>query len=216
MLTQVIPRAVINNFIVAILFGVLVPYIKGLEYLDLFLLVPYSLLSLFFVIPLAVDAVFASPARGVPLRPIFRAALVGWFTGVWVLWLGIGTVSLRVGRLVAPPTAVGLSLAVMSLFACLFVAALAVWMANRAPDAATAKGRLRIGFLLLLVAFFAAPRLLHEDTIANLLQYLTPEGIVRATLALAPVEALFAVLLLQSAGRRAGIVRGSNPDGEIH
>jgi hypothetical protein len=216
MLTQVIPRAVVNNFIVAILFGVLVPYIKGIEYLDLFLLVPYSLLSLFFVVPLAVDAVFASPARGVPLYSVFRSAIVGWFTGVCVLWMGIGTVSIRVGRLVAPPTAVSLSLAVMSLFACLFVAALAVWTANRAPDAAAAKGRLRIGFLVSLVAFFALPRLLDEDTVAGLLQYLTPEGIVKATLLLAPLEALAAVLLLITAGRGAAETDGRRPGGEIH
>jgi hypothetical protein len=216
MLTQVIPRTVVNNFIVAILFGVLVPFLKGIEYLDLFLLIPYSLLSLFFVIPLAVDAVFASVLRGVPLREVFRAAIVGWFTGVCVLWLGIGTVSVRVGRLVAPPTAVGLSLAVMSLFACLFVAALAVWTANRTADAAAAKGRLRIGFLLALVAFFALPRVLHEDTIAGLLQYLTPEGIVRATLLLAPLEALAAVLLLKAAGRQSRMANGRRPNGEIH
>lgn len=202
MLTQVIPRTVINNFVIAALFGVLVPYIKGIEYLDLFLLLPYSLLSLFFVMPMVVDAVYASPTRGVPLRALFRSIVVGWFTGVCVLWMGIGTVSIHVGRLVAPPVAVGLSLAVMSLFACLFIAALSAWIANRAPDAATAKGRLRIGFLLLLVAFFALPRVVHEDTLAWFLQHLTPEGIVRATLFLVPIEALGAVILLTQVPRR--------------
>ena len=202
MLSQVTPRSVINNVIVAVLFGVVVPYVKGIEYLDLFLLLPYSFLSLFFVVPMVVDSVFASPERGVPLGALFRSAGMGWFTGVCVLWLGIATVSWRSGRLVAPPVAVGLSLAVMSLFACVFVAALSAWTANRAPDAATAKGRLRIGFLLLLVAFFALPRALHEDTTAALLQYLTPEGLVRITLILAPLEALGAVGLLARAPRR--------------
>ena len=193
------PRAVINNVIVAVLFGVVVPYVKGIEYLDLFLLLPYSFLSLFFVVPMVVDAVFASPQRGLPLGALFRAAGIGWFTGVCVLWLGIATVSWRSGRLVAPPMAVGLSLAVMSLFACVFVAALAAWTANRTADAATAKGRLRIAFLLILVVFFALPRFLHEDTAASLLQYLTPEGLVRATLILAPLEAFAAVALLTRA-----------------
>lgn len=202
MLTQVIPRTVVNNFLVAAIFGVVVPYIKGIEYLDLFLLVPYSLLSLFFVVPMAVDAVFARPQRGVPLPGLYRAVLAGWFTGVCVLWMGIGTVSIRSGRLVAPPVAVGLSLAVMSLFACIFVAALSTWTANRTPDASTAKGRLRIAFLLVLVAFFALPRVLHEDTVVSLLQYLTPEGIVRATLVLVPLEALAAVILLVRVPRR--------------
>ncbi|MFN0104532.1 MAG: hypothetical protein ACKV2U_20895 [Bryobacteraceae bacterium] len=196
MLTQVVPRTVFNNLLVAILFGVLVPYIKGIEYLDLFLLLPYSFLSLFFVAPMVVDAVFASPQRGVPLAALFRAAGIGWFTGVCVLWMGIATVSWRMGRLVSPPMAVGLSLAVMSLFACIFVAALAAWTANRSVSAATAKGRLRIAFLLILVVFFALPRVLDQDTTAWMLQFLTPEGLVRATLILAPLEAIAAVALL--------------------
>lgn len=202
MLSQLTPRTLFNNLLVAILFGVLVPYFKGIEYLDLFLLLPYSFLSLFFAVPLAVDAVFAEPNRGAPLGPLFRAVGIGWFTGVCVLWMGIGTVSLRSGRLVAPPIAVGLSLAVMSLFACIVVVALAAWTANRMDNAPLAKGRLRMIFLLLLVAFFALPRLLHEDTVALLLDYLTPVGIVRATLILAPLEALAAVALFVRAPRR--------------
>ena len=90
----------------------------------------------------------------------------------------------------------------MSLFACIFVAALAVWTANRTANAATAKGRLRIGFLLMLVAFFALPRVIPEDTFVRLLGYLTPEGVVRATLILAPLEAIVAVVLLTRAARR--------------
>lgn len=202
MLSQVIPRSVLNNVIVAVLFGVVVPYVKGIEYLDLFLLLPYSFLSLFFVVPMVVDAVFASPRRGLPLGAVFRAAGIGWFTGVCVVWLGMATVSWRSGRLVAPPMAVGLSLAVMSLFACIFVAALSAWTANRTPDASSAKGRLRICFLLLLVAFFALPRFLNADAAARLLRYLTPEGLVRATLILAPLEALAAVALLSHTRNR--------------
>ncbi len=202
MLSQVTPRTLTNNVLVAVLFGVVVPYVKGIEYLDLFLLLPYSFLSLFFVVPMVVDSVFTSPQRGVPLGAIFRSIGIGWFTGLCVLWLGIATVSLRSGRLIAPPVAVGLSLAVMSLFACVFAAALATWTANRTAAASTAKGRLRIGFLLVLVAFFAIPRFVHEDTVAAFLQYLTPEGLVRATLILAPLEALAAVALLARAPRR--------------
>ena len=202
MLSQVKARTVFNNLLVAILFGVLVPYIKGIEYLDLFLLLPYSFLSLFFVVPMVVDAVFASPARGAPLHPIFLNTVLGWFTGVAVLWLGIATVSLRTGRLVAPPMAVSLSLAVMSFFACILVAALATWTANHTPDAPSAKGRLRIAFLLVLVLFFALPRVLHEDTTVALMQFLTPEGLVRATLLLVPLEAIATVILFTRLPRR--------------
>jgi hypothetical protein len=197
MLTQVTPRTLVNNVAVAVLFGVVVPWVKGIEYLDLFLLLPYALLSLFFVMPLVVNVVFARAGRGVPLMEFFRAVLAGWFTGMCVLWMGIGTVSFRVGRFVSPPIAVGLALAVLSLFACLFAGALAAWTANRVDDEAAAKGRLRIGLLLLLAAFFAVPRVLHEDTVVWLLDFLTPEGLVRATLALVPATAIASVLLLK-------------------
>jgi hypothetical protein len=103
----------------------------------------------------------------------------------------------HVGRFVSPPIAVGLALAVLSLFACLFAGALAAWTANRVDDEAAAKGRLRIGLLLLLAAFFAVPRVLHEDTVVWLLDFLTPEGLVRATLALVPATAIASVLLLK-------------------
>lgn len=201
MLTQVKGRTVLNNLLVALLFGVVVPYVKGIEYLDLFLLLPYSLLSLFFVAPMAVDAVFAAPRRGVPLAGLFRAVIVGWLMGVGLLWLGIGTVSLRSGRLVAPPMAVGLSLAVMSFFASLTVGALAAFVANRTDEASTAKGRLRMAFLLALVVFFAVPRVVDAETTVAMLDYLTPDGIVRLTLMLAPVEAIATVLLLTRAAR---------------
>jgi hypothetical protein len=202
MLTQVTPRTLVNNVAVAVLFGVVVPWVKGIEYLDLFLLLPYALLSLFFVMPLVVNAVFAGGGTGVPLRAFFRAVLTGWFTGTCVLWMGIATVSVRVGRFVAPPVAVGLALAVLSLFACLLAGALAAWTANRVDDDAAAKGRLRIGLLVLLAAFFAVPRFLHEDTVAWLLDFLTPEGLVRATMGFVPVAAIASVLLLTRVSRR--------------
>lgn len=202
MLSQVVPRTLINNLLVAVLFGVLVPYVKGIEYLDLFLLLPYSFLGLFFVVPLAIDAIYAAPTGDVPLGAIFRAMGTGWFTGVVVLWLGIATVSVRHGRLTAPPPAVALALAVMSLFACVFMGALAAWTARNTANAATAKGRLRIGFLFILVAFFALPRVLDEDTMVALLGYLTPEGLVKATLVLAPLESVAAVVLLTRLARR--------------
>jgi hypothetical protein len=202
MLLQVVPRTLLSNSLLAGLFGFVVPYFKGIEFLDLFLLLPYSFLSLFFVLPMTVDAVFASPNRGVPLGPVFRAAGGGWIAGFCLLALGVGTVSWRSGRLVAPPAAVALSLAVLSLFACLLAAAIAVWTANHTVDGATAKSRLRIGFLLALVLFFALPRVLSEDSTAALLGYLTPSGIAGATLVLAPISAIASVLILARLVRR--------------
>jgi hypothetical protein len=202
MLLHVVPRTLWSNALVAVLFGIVVPYFKGIEFLDIFLLLPYSFLCLFFVVPMAVDAVFASPRRGVPLGPLFRAVGAGWFAGLCLLFLGIATLSWRSGRLVAPPPAISLSLAVLSLFASILAASTAVWIANHTVDAVTAKSRLRIGFLLALVAFFALPRVLSDDAAAELMGLLTPAGIVRATLVFAPISALASVLILTRLARR--------------
>lgn len=196
MLSQVIPRTVFNNILVAALFGGLVPYLKGFEFLDVMLLLPYSMLSLFFVAPMAVDSVFATEGRRVPLRGLARAALLGWAGGMAVTWMGIATVSWKAQRVITPPAAVALALPVLSLLGCVFVAALAAIIAKRAVNQDAAKSRLRIGFLLLLVAILGLPRLLSDDTNAALLGLLTPEGLVRLVLIAAPITAVASVAIL--------------------
>jgi hypothetical protein len=196
MLSQVIPRPVFNNVLVAVLFGGLVPYLKGFEFLDVMLLLAYALLSLFFVAPMAVDSVFATEERRVPLRGLARAALAGWAGGLAVTWIGIATVSWRAGRVVTPPAAVALALAVLSLLGCVFVSALAAKIAKRALNREAARSRLRIGFLLLLVAILGVPRFLSDDMNAWLLGALTPEGLVKLAMLTAPVAAIATVGIL--------------------
>jgi len=53
--------ALLANLAVLFLFGVIVPWVKGIEFLDLFLLIPYALLSVFYVSPRAVAVAFESP-----------------------------------------------------------------------------------------------------------------------------------------------------------
>lgn len=202
MLSQVIPRTVFNNVLVAALFGGLVPYLKGFEFLDVMLLLPYAMLSLFFVAPMVVDAVFATEDRRVPLQGLARAAVLGWAGGLAVTWIGIATVSWKAGRVITPPAAVALALAVLSLLGCLFIAALSAMIAKNALDRDAAKSRLRIGFLLLLVAILGIPRLLSDDTNALLLGMLTPEGLVRLALIAAPVAAVATVGILARVSAR--------------
>jgi len=201
MLTQVIPRAVFNNALVAALFGVLVPYWKSFEFLDTILLLMYALFGMFFTAPRVVDA-----ASGAALRrgPFFRAVLSGWGLGLVIFWLGIATVSLKVGSLLTPPPAVYLTLAVLSLAACLFAGAVAARVAAAVPSAETAKSRMRIGFFGFLVALLGVPRLLDEDATVALAGLLTPEGLVRLTLVAAPLLAVGTVVLLAGYRRRPG------------
>lgn len=202
MLSQVIPRTVFNNVLVAALFGGLVPYLKGFEFLDVMLLLAYAMLSLFFVAPIAVDSVFATEERRVPLRGLARAALLGWAGGLAVTWIGIATVCWKAGRVITPPAAVALALAVLSLLGCVFVSALAAMIAKKALNREAAKSRLRIGFLLLLVAILGVPRFLSDDTNAWLLGALTPEGLVLLALIAAPIAAIATVGILARVSAR--------------
>lgn len=199
MLTQVTTRSFVVPLLTGLLFGIGVPWVKGIEYLDLTLLLPYSMLGLFFVLPASVDAVAAEAPPRVPLAGLFRAMTAGWFGGIVVLWMGIATVSFRAGRMVAPPIPVCLALAVLSLVAALVTTALGAWLVRRLDDPVLAKQRLRLGFLILFFSFFLAQRVLPEDTVVWLLDYLTPEGLVRAALVLAPAGALLSVLLFRGA-----------------
>lgn len=202
MLTQVIPRAVLANILILAVFGIMVPYVKGIEFLDMFILLPYSFLGLFFVIPMSVDAVFGSRERKVGLGGLFRAIGVGWFAGICVFWMGIATVSFKAGRLIAPPVAVGLCLAVLSLLGCVLAGALSAATAVRSANAVSAKGRVRIGYLVVLLFALALPRFLSDDANFALLQWLTPEGMVRATLVLAPMAAIASVAVLARFARQ--------------
>ncbi len=202
MLSQVVTRTLLVNTLIAISFGILTPYIKGLEFLDVFLLLPYSFFSLFFVAPMVVDGVFAHPLKRVSGQRLFRAAGLGWLAGLAILWMGIATVSIRFGRFLAPPLAISLCLALLSLLACVLVAAIAATEAIRAATPNAAKARLRMAFLLLLAGFFAVPRLLPAEANDWLLGFLTPEGLIRATLVLAPLVTIAGAILLARLSRR--------------
>ncbi len=186
--------ALIANVAVLLLFGVVVPWVKGIEFLDLFLLIPYALLSVFYVSPRAVAVACESP---ISLAALGRTALVGWGMGVLILVMGFVTVNVSVGHRVLPPLPVLLCLLVVSLMACLLTAAVAVRVAIGAASEEAARSRIRIGFLVLLCAALAIPRLLSEEATGVLLGWMTPEGMVRGTMILVPVIAVGTLWLLR-------------------
>ena len=48
---------------ILILFGIFVPWLKGLMFFDLYMLAPYSLLGFLFLAPKVVEKVFAGNGR---------------------------------------------------------------------------------------------------------------------------------------------------------
>jgi hypothetical protein len=67
-------RALAANLAVLVLLGVGIPWVKGIEFLDLFLLIPYSLFGVLYTSPRAVAVAFEPP---ISLLGLGRAALVG-------------------------------------------------------------------------------------------------------------------------------------------
>ena len=59
-----------------VLFGIFVPWLKGLPFLDLLLLAPYSCMGFLFVFPRVVDSVFAA-GKQVELVPLAKGAFEG-------------------------------------------------------------------------------------------------------------------------------------------
>jgi len=186
--------ALVTNVVVLLLFGVVVPWVKGIEFLDLFLLIPYALLSVFYVSPRAVAVAFESP---ISLAALGRTALVGWAIGLLILVMGFVTVNVSAGHGVLPPFPVLLCLLVVSLMACLLTAAVAVRVALGAASEEAARSRIRIGFLVVLCAVLAVPRLLSDEATGKVLGWMTPEGMVQGTMILVPVMAVGTLWLLR-------------------
>jgi hypothetical protein len=86
---------------------------------------------------------------------------------------------------------------ILGLFGCLLIGAFSARIAISSANPGAAKSRVRITCLLVLVAVLGMPRFLDSETNARLLNLLTPEGLIRATLVLAPVSAIASVALLR-------------------
>ncbi len=106
--------------------------------------------------------------------------------------------NVREGHGLLPATPVVLCLLVWGLLACVVTAGVAVRVALAASTEAAARGRMRIGFLLLLCLLLAAPRLLGEARAGELEGWLTEEAMVRVTMVLAPGMAVGTLWLLRA------------------
>lgn len=180
------------------LFGVLVPWHKGYEFLDPLLLVPYFCLSILFVAPMVSDLVSSDPERA--SRGITVGLAAGWGSGLLIVALGLATVNAAHGhRLLLPAASLLAAAAAISLAGSAAAATASALIALRSPSAASARRILRIGFFSLLLAIAAARRMLPDawrDRVAGLS---TASGLIGylwcSTLALALVAAILFFVL---------------------
>lgn len=191
-------RDTILNAFVFIMFGIYVPYRRGIDFFDTLLLVPYTCISFLFCAPVVIDSIYAGGrGGGVSLKPLVRGVAYGWFCGLAIVTSGIATVNFTLGqaRVVLPPAAVLLSALVISLLGCGFVAGLSAWMTFRDDKPEDSKRKMRIGFLLLLCAVWFIPDWLPTEWQDVVALQLTSDKMARNTLLATPVLALADILI---------------------
>jgi hypothetical protein len=149
-------RQILTYSLLILVFGVAVPYWKGLGFLDPALLGAYACLGMVFAGPAAAQAFENKPAS---LAQGFRSVglAVAFGEGISVAMLACGLATLYITRskmLTFPPDLSGLALPeAMGLGLSLAVASMAAWVAVQF-SLTSARMALRLVFMALLVAFF--------------------------------------------------------------
>ncbi|MEO8025521.1 MAG: hypothetical protein ABI823_03570 [Bryobacteraceae bacterium] len=160
LLRKVNLRSGLLTVLILAAFGVLVPWMKGFDFLDTRYILAYGSIGLLFAGPLmaellsvdggALQAPIVYPAR------IALVSLYGWGVATLMLAMGFAVVNIQhwFGKILVPPTAVLVSGSVMSLLAAVLVAEVTALLTLKF-SAGVAKGVLRLIFLgtLALIVF---------------------------------------------------------------
>ena len=149
---------------VVLIFGVLVPWYKGVAILQPTVVVAYAMMALLFVAPAASEFWTAIPdpvSPGTVLGRVLAIVGYGWGLALLILITAFATLNLVSGTnsVLLPPRPFLAAVLLFSLTASLAVAVLCALLARRFSSAG-AKGAVRILFLLLLLLLAAASRVL--------------------------------------------------------
>lgn len=186
------------------LFGIFVPWQKGLDFFDALILLPYSMLSLLFVSPIVIDGCYQAGKRVEPHR-LLLGVVWGWCWGFGLVVAAVVTVNVTAvqGPLQLPPRPLLLSALVLSLLGCLNTGAISAWVSLLSETARGAKRTMRISFLMLICALLLIPHVLSSEGQEYLTLWLMPDRLARLTLWGAPVLALAGILLTIQALRKS-------------
>jgi hypothetical protein len=178
---------------IVIAFGIFIPWIKGLDFLDPVMILAYSCLALLFVAPAAAEAFagrqFAS--RAAALARMGAVLAYGWGIAALILAAGIATVNAMNwhGRLIAPSPKLLAAALLLSLAASAAVIAL-TGLLTRRLTARGVKSVLRLGFLALLLALAFGNRALPEEWRMRISSGMTTRGITNFAFTAAALLAL--------------------------
>jgi len=191
-------RQAVVLLLIVVAFGILVPWYKGFAFLDPRMIAAYACLALLFVAPASAEA-FATRGKSATegaLNKIFKVVAYGWGITVLILVSAFVTINLTKwqGAILTPPLQVCAAALLFSLSASIAIAAFSAVLA-RYLSAGAVKMILRLGFLLVLLAFAFSSRMPDEWQIF-LGDHTTKRAIARLAWEGAGVFAVIAGLLM--------------------
>jgi|SRR5579871_5444578 len=193
-------RQALVVLIVVVTFGILVPWYKGVAFLQPWVVAIYGCMALLFVAPAASNFWDANPDP-LPVRimlgRLFQVALYAWGITLLTLAAAVVTISLAYGhgRFYSIQTALMGSVLVFSLAASTAMAVLSALLARRFT-AASARGIVRALFLLVLMVFAFGPRFVPESWQIALSDLTTRRAITRLAWEGSIIAAVIAALLV--------------------
>jgi hypothetical protein len=158
-----VPTVILYVALIAV-FGVLLPWTKGLDFLDPVMTSAYACLGVLFAGPASAEAFAEKPPDSMPaaLRRVAKAVMYGEGLALAMLIAGVATVSATRGRrLRLPDPDVLVQAGLLGLMASTALALLAGWITLRFSHGA-ARRALRFVFLAMLVAFYFWSRWLPD------------------------------------------------------
>jgi hypothetical protein len=190
-------RPAVVLLLIVVAFGILVPWYKGFAFLDPRMIVAYACLALLFVAPASAEAFATGERSASPLNKIFRVVAYGWGVTLLIIVSAFVTINLTKwqGAILTPPLEVCAAALLFSLSASIAVAALSAVLA-RHLSAGAVKMVLRLGFLLVLLAFAFSSRMPDRWQIF-LDDHTTRRAITRLAWEGAGVCAVIAALLMR-------------------
>ncbi len=189
-------RSSVVSFLVAVFgFGILVPWWKGLDFLDATILLASSAVSLVFVAPM-VAASFTREHAG---SQILRVVGFVWLIALLILVNGIATVNVRhwLGQLLLPPAGVLVGCLLLNLTGGFFLGLVTAEAALRTGKPASGVRMIRIGFFLALASLVFLARYAPPSLRSRFDDMMTSEGLLRSVFSLCGGLALLSALLWQ-------------------
>lgn len=199
---------------VVVVFGVLLPWYKGLTMLQPLVVVAYALMALLFVAPAASEfwSSLENPAGpGAVIARLLAIVGYGWGIAIAMLITAIVTLNLayRGPRLLIPPEPFFASALLLSLTAAIAVTVICALLARRFSPR-TAKATVRILFLVALLTLVFSSRFLPEQWQVALADHTTRRAITalawRGSIACALLSLLGLIPLLRSGGSHANAI----------